>query len=56
VGGQDGRRPQLAETGGGPISVIVRRMDKVRDEFTAELFDMMKTEIQGLYYDIRMMD
>jgi DNA-binding PucR family transcriptional regulator len=31
-------------------------MDKIRDEFTAELFDMMKTEIQGLNYDARMMD
>jgi DNA-binding PucR family transcriptional regulator len=46
----------LAEDGDGPISVIVRRMDKIRDEFTAELFDMMKTEIQGLNYDARMMD
>ena len=31
-------------------------MDKIRDEFIAELFDMMKTEIQGLNYDARMMD
>ncbi|SOJ54838.1 Purine catabolism regulatory protein [Mycobacterium simulans] len=44
------------EIDGGPISLIVRRMDKIRDEFIAELFDAMKAEIQGLNYDTRMMD
>ena len=42
--------------GGGPLSVIVRRMDKIRDEFIAELFDMMRNEIKGLNYDTRMTD
>jgi DNA-binding PucR family transcriptional regulator len=41
---------------GGPLSVIVRRMDKIRDEFTAELFEMMRTEIHGLNYDARMIE
>ncbi len=31
-------------------------MDKIRDEFIAELFEMMRTEIQGLNYDTRMID
>jgi DNA-binding PucR family transcriptional regulator len=31
-------------------------MDKIRDEFTDALFDMMRTEIQGLNYDTRMME
>jgi len=46
----------VAEVGGGPISVIARQMDMIRDQFTAELFDMMKDEIQGLNHDTRMMD
>jgi DNA-binding PucR family transcriptional regulator len=44
------------EVGGEPISVIVRRMDKIRDEIIDEVFDMMRTEIQGLNYDTRMID
>ena len=31
-------------------------MDKIRDEFIAELFDMMRNEIKGLNYDTRMTD
>jgi DNA-binding PucR family transcriptional regulator len=46
----------VAEHDGGPISVIVRRLDKIRDEFSDELFEMMRTEIHGLNYDTRMMD
>ena len=46
----------MAGVDSGSLSVIVRRMDKIRDEFTAELFDMMRGEIQGLNYDGRMMD
>ncbi|OSC40807.1 PucR family transcriptional regulator [Mycobacterium decipiens] len=46
----------MAEFGGAPISVIARQMDMIRDEFIADLFDMMKTEIQGLNYDSRMMN
>jgi DNA-binding PucR family transcriptional regulator len=46
----------VAEVGGGPISVIAWQMDMIRDEFIAELFDMMKGEIQGLNYDNRMID
>jgi hypothetical protein len=41
---------------GGPMMVIVRRMDKIRDEFIDELFEMMKSEIQGLNYDTRMIE
>jgi DNA-binding PucR family transcriptional regulator len=46
----------VAEVDGEPLSVIVRRMDKIRDQFIAELFEMMRTEIQGLDYDARMID
>lgn len=46
----------MAEVDGAPLSVIVRRMDKIRDEFIAELFEMMRGEIQGLDYDTRMID
>ena len=31
-------------------------MDKIRDEFIDELFEMMRTEIQGLNYDTRMIE
>jgi DNA-binding PucR family transcriptional regulator len=41
---------------GGPVMVIVQRMDKIRDEFTDELFEMMRSEIQGLNYDTRMIE
>lgn len=44
------------EAGGSPISVIARRMDTLRDQFIAEVFDTMKNEIQGLDYDSRMLD
>ena len=55
--GPPGRRDaEVAEVDSGSLSVIVRRMDKIRDEFIAELFDMMRTEIQGLNYDARMID
>ena len=46
----------MAEVGGGPIAVIARQMDMIRDRFIAELFDMMKDEIRGLNHDSRMMD
>ncbi|VBA38625.1 hypothetical protein LAUMK13_02197 [Mycobacterium innocens] len=50
----------MAQVGGGvggsPISVIARQMDTIRDQFIAEVFDTMKSEIQGLDYDSRMMD
>jgi len=46
----------VAEVDGGPLSVIFRRMDKIRDQFVAEVFEMMRTEIQGLDYDARMID
>src|SRR6478752_373873 len=41
---------------GGPVMMIVQRMDKIRDEFTDEVFEMMRTEIQGLNYDTRMIE
>lgn len=50
----------MAQVGGGvggsPISVIARQMDTIRDQFIVEVFDTMKSEIQGLDYDSRMMD
>ena len=46
----------MAEAGGGPISVIARRMQAIRDDFIAQLFDEMKAEIKGLDYDTRMTD
>nr|VTO95871.1 Purine catabolism regulatory protein [Mycobacterium riyadhense] len=42
--------------GGGPISVITRQMNMLRDEFIPELFELMKAEIRGLNYDGRMLD
>lgn len=46
----------MAEAGGGPISVIARHMQLIRDDFISELFDKMKAEIRGLDYDARMAD
>ncbi|MCV7196694.1 PucR family transcriptional regulator [Mycobacterium angelicum] len=46
----------MAEVGYGPISVIARHMQLIRDDFIGELFDEMKAEIQGLNYDTRMTD
>jgi DNA-binding PucR family transcriptional regulator len=46
----------VAEIGDGPISVIARQMNMIRDEFIAELFDDMKAEIRGLNHDTRMMN
>lgn len=40
----------------GCVSVIAREMEAIRDTVTAELFEMMKGEIQGLKHDPRMMD
>ncbi len=37
----------MAEAGGGPISVIARHMQLIRDDFISELFDKMKAEIRG---------
>ncbi|OOK66807.1 hypothetical protein BZL30_8492 [Mycobacterium kansasii] len=36
--------------------MIARQMDTIRDQFIVEVFDTMKSEIQGLDYDSRMMD
>ncbi|CAM2902435.1 hypothetical protein BST27_11105 [Mycobacterium intermedium] len=36
------------------ILAIVEQMDKIRDEFIDEVFEMMKSEIRGLNYDTRM--
>lgn len=52
--GQRRKGRRVAEVGGGPISVIARQMDMIRDQFIAELFEMMKDEIQGLNHDARM--
>ena len=46
----------MAEVGSAPISVIARQMHMIRDDFIIEVFDVMKAEIPGLNYDIRMMD
>ncbi|ORB86770.1 hypothetical protein B1987_26765 [Mycobacterium kansasii] len=46
----------MAQIGGSSIAVIARQMDTIRDQFIAEVFDLMKSEIQGLDYDSRMMD
>ncbi|MBV9321346.1 MAG: PucR family transcriptional regulator, partial [Mycobacterium sp.] len=46
----------MAEVGGGPISVIARQMDMIRDDFIADLFDEMKVKIRGLNHDTRMMN
>jgi DNA-binding PucR family transcriptional regulator len=51
---QKGRK--VAEFGSGPISVIARQMDMIRDEFTADLFEEMKAEIRGLNLDTRMLN
>lgn len=45
----------MAEVGEA-ISVITRQMRLIRDDFIFELFNEMRTEIQGLNYDARMMD
>lgn len=42
--------------GSGCVALIARQMDAIRDAFTAELFEMMKGEIQGLKHDPRMME
>lgn len=46
----------MAEVDGEALLTIVRRMDKIRDEFIAELFEIMRTQIKGLNYDARMID
>lgn len=50
----------VAETGNavgsGCVSLIARQMDAIRDTFTAETFEMMKGEIQGLKHDPRMLE
>lgn len=46
----------MTEVGSGPISVIARQMNMIREDFIPELFDVMKTEIRGLNYDTRMLD
>jgi DNA-binding PucR family transcriptional regulator len=46
----------LAEVVAGPISLIARQMQIIRDDFIAELFDEMKAEIRGLNHDARMMN
>jgi len=51
-----GHSDHVAEVGYGPISVIARHMQLIRDDFIGELFDEMKAEIQGLNYDTRMTD
>ena len=38
------------------MSVIVQQMNAIRDDFIAEVFDVMKTEIRGLNHDARLMD
>jgi DNA-binding PucR family transcriptional regulator len=38
------------------MSVIARHMDTIRDEFVAEVFEVMKSENWGLNYDARMLD
>jgi hypothetical protein len=38
------------------MSVIAQQMDAVRDEFIAEVFEVMTAEIQGLNYDTSMLD
>ncbi|ORA18273.1 PucR family transcriptional regulator [Mycobacterium asiaticum] len=46
----------MTGVGAAPISVIVRRIDKCRDQLIDELFEKMRVEIQGLDYDTRMTD
>ena len=45
----------MAEVGSGPISVIARQMNIIRDNFIAELFEAMKAEIGGPDHDSRLM-
>jgi DNA-binding PucR family transcriptional regulator len=45
----------VAEVAGGPISVIARQMNMIREDFIPELFDTMRAEIHGLNYDARML-
>ena len=46
----------MADVVSGPLSVIARQMQIIRDDFIAELFDEMKAEIRGLNHDARMMN
>ena len=46
----------MTEGGSGPISVIARQMNMIRDEFIPEVFDTMQAEIRGLNHDARMLD
>lgn len=46
----------MTGVGAPPISVIVRRIDKCRDQLIDELFEKMRVEIHGLDYDARMTD
>ncbi|OBA81379.1 hypothetical protein A9W99_14090 [Mycobacterium sp. 1164966.3] len=46
----------MADVDGDALLTIVRRMDKIRDEFIAELFEIMRTQIKGLNYDARMIE
>ena len=46
----------MTEVGIGPISVIARQMNMIRDDFIPEVFDTMQAEIRGLNHDARMLD
>jgi DNA-binding PucR family transcriptional regulator len=46
----------VTEVDSGPISVIARQMNMIREDFIPELFDTMRAEIRGLNYDARMLD
>jgi hypothetical protein len=47
---------KVTEVGIGPISVIARQMNMIRDDFIPEVFDTMQAEIRGLNHDARMLD
>jgi hypothetical protein len=38
------------------MSVIAQQMNTIRDEFVAEVFEVMQAEFRGLNYDARMLD
>jgi hypothetical protein len=56
LAGGVGGDAKVTEVGSGPISVIARQMNMIRDAFIPEVFDTMQAEIRGLNHDGRMLD
>jgi DNA-binding PucR family transcriptional regulator len=56
LAGGVGGDAKVTEVGSGPISVIARQMNTIRDDFIPDVFKTMQAEISGLNHDARMLD